>query len=71
IVYHAVAGEGEPAGGRFLKPYALVAAKFKTSSTADIVSRFVMESSIGNFGVYFGDETGGNVHPITAKDAKA
>ncbi|MGO8112653.1 hypothetical protein AB9E26_35555, partial [Rhizobium leguminosarum] len=66
----ADAGEGEPAGGRFLKPDALVAAKFKTSSTADIVNRFAMESSIGNFGVYFGDETGGTVHPIPAKDAK-
>jgi flavin reductase (DIM6/NTAB) family NADH-FMN oxidoreductase RutF len=71
IVYHAVAGEGEPAGGRFVKPDALVSAKFKTSSTADIVNRFAMESSIGNFGVYFGDETGGTVHPIPAKGAKS
>ena len=71
IVYHAVAGDGVPAGGRFVKPDALAAAKFKTSSTADIVNRFAMESSIGNFGVYFGDETGGKIHPIPAKGAKA
>jgi hypothetical protein len=67
IVYRAEVSSGEPASGRFLKPDSILPARFKTSSTADIVTRFAMESSIGNFGVYFGDETVGKVRPISAK----
>ncbi len=69
IVYHALASDGAPRQGRFLRPAELAAAKFSSSATADIINRFVLESSIGNFGMYFGDETGGTVHPIAKKDA--
>jgi flavin reductase (DIM6/NTAB) family NADH-FMN oxidoreductase RutF len=67
IVYRASASSGEPLNGKFFKPDALSQARFKTSSTADIIARFAMESSIGNFGVYFGDETVGTVRPIPVK----
>jgi flavin reductase (DIM6/NTAB) family NADH-FMN oxidoreductase RutF len=71
IVYRAFAGEGEPDNGRFFNPERLSDAQFKTSSTGDIVARFAVESSIGNFGVYFGDETVGTVRQIPTKDAQA
>ncbi|TWD51244.1 flavin reductase (DIM6/NTAB) family NADH-FMN oxidoreductase RutF [Agrobacterium vitis] len=70
IVYHALAeGDGVPRKGRFLPPSALSGAKFNSSATADIVNRFALESSIGNFGVYVGNETAGKVHPISMKVA--
>ncbi|MGY5810924.1 flavin reductase [Rhizobium sp. LEGMi198b] len=70
IVYRAFASEGEPRNGRFLKPDTLAKAHFKTSSTADIVARFAVESQLGNFGVYFGDETVGTVRSVPAKAAQ-
>lgn len=70
IVYHALAeGDDAPRQGRFLPPRALSAAKFNSSATADIVNRFALESSIGNFGVYVGNDTAGKVHPISMKVA--
>ncbi|OCJ10305.1 flavin reductase [Rhizobium sp. AC27/96] len=71
IVYRAFASQGEPRQGKFLKPEALSRARFKTTSTADIVTRFALESQIGNFGVYFGDETSGTVRPVSTKVARA
>ncbi len=71
IVYHGLAeGDDAPRQGRFLVPGALGSAKFDSSATADIVNRFALESSIGNFGVYVGSETAGKVHPISMKGAK-
>lgn len=70
IVYHALASDGAPQRGRFLRPEDAAQAKFSSTATADIINRFVLESSIGNFGMYFGDETGGTVHPIANKDAR-
>jgi len=71
IVYRAFASQGEPREGRFFKPDALTKARFKTSSTADIVARFALESQIGNFGVYLGDETSGTVRPVSTKVTRA
>ncbi len=51
-----------PPKRRFLRPEDAAQAKFSSTATADIINRFVLESSIGNFGMYFGDETGGTVH---------
>ncbi|MCA2376933.1 hypothetical protein ATU3C_09280 [Agrobacterium genomosp. 3 str. RTP8] len=48
-------------------PSALGSTKFDSAATADIVNRFALESSIGNFGVYVGNETAGKVHPISMK----
>lgn len=69
IVYHALASDGAPREGRFLRPADVAGAKFNSTATADIINRFVLESSIGNFGMYFGDETGGTIHPIATKGA--
>ena len=67
IVYRAFASEGEPNEGRFFSPSSLSGLTFNTAATADIVNRFAMESSLGNFGVYVGNETAGRVHSINMK----
>ncbi|QEN85772.1 flavin reductase family protein [Labrys sp. KNU-23] len=71
IVYRAFAGEGEPRAGRFVRPDAIEAGAVKDQATFDILSRFALESSIGNFGVYFGNETAGKVHSIPMKGARS
>ena len=70
IVYLASASSGEPERGRFLKADTLVPSQFENAATADIIARFAVESSIGNFGLYFGDETAGTVRPIPAKGSR-
>ena len=67
IVYRASVGEGEPSEGSFLPPGDLSPERLANPATADILRRFAAESSIGNFGVYFGNETAGKVHPIARK----
>ncbi|MGV1871546.1 MULTISPECIES: flavin reductase family protein [Agrobacterium] len=67
IVYRAFASEGAPKEGRFFSSSGLWDRTFNTPATADIVNRFAMESSIGNFGVYVGNETAGRVHSISMK----
>ncbi|MEO9338505.1 flavin reductase family protein [Mesorhizobium sp. SB112] len=69
IIYRAVAGDGEPRSGHFMKPEDVPASKLTTSATADILNRFGLESSIGNFGVYFGDDMSGKVHSISTRGA--
>lgn len=69
IVYRAFASDGAPKEGRFFSPSSLSGRTFNTPATADIVNRFAMESSIGNFGVYVGNETAGRVHSISMKGA--
>ena len=67
IVYRAFAGEGAPGGGAFIPLESLAVQSFDSPATADIVNRFSSESSFGNFGVYFGNETSGRVHSIARK----
>ncbi|WP_210347768.1 flavin reductase family protein [Agrobacterium rosae] len=67
IVYRAFASDGVPTEGRFFSPSSLSGHAFNTNATADIVNRFAMESSLGNFGVYVGNETAGRVHAISMK----
>jgi flavin reductase (DIM6/NTAB) family NADH-FMN oxidoreductase RutF len=70
IVYRAFAGEGEPRAGRFVRADDVRAADVKDPATFDIVARFALESSIGNFGVYFGSETAGKVHSVPTKGSR-
>lgn len=67
IVYRAFAGEGASGGGAFVPLESLAAQSYDSSPTADIVNRFSAESSLGNFGVYFGSESSGRVHSIARK----
>lgn len=65
IVYRAFAGEGMPDAGSFVPVSDL--SGLSGSATADILSRFAAESSLGNFGVYVGSEAAGRVHSIARK----
>lgn len=67
IVYRAGLGLGEPQGGRMFPLSALPVDRLDSAQTADILRRFAAESMIGDFGVYFGNETAGRVHPLARK----
>ncbi|MGG7516513.1 flavin reductase [Allorhizobium undicola] len=64
VVYRATAEEGEPRNGCFVPLTQAGGQVFESAATAEIINRFVMESSLGHFGVYVGDETSGRVHSI-------
>ncbi len=67
IVYRAGADEGAPRDGRFFPLDALPLDRLASPQTADILRRFVSERALGNFGVYFGNETAGRVHALAGK----
>lgn len=67
IVYRAGSAEGAPREGRFFALETLPMERLDTPQTADILRRFSAESRLGDFGVYFGDETAGRVHPLAGK----
>ncbi|WP_062218891.1 flavin reductase [Aureimonas sp. D3] len=67
IVYRSVAEAGEPKTGRFFPLDALPMDRLATTHAADILRRFVSERALGNFGVYVGNETAGQVHPLARK----
>ena len=65
IVYRASIGSGEPRSGRLIRLSELPYEQLNSQQAVDILKRFSAESHLGNFGVYFGDETAGRVHPLT------
>lgn len=67
IVYRAGASEGEARVGRFVAPADLPLDRLDAPQTADILRRFVSEQALGDFGVYFGNETAGRVHALAGK----
>ena len=67
IVYRCDAGFGEPAQGRFLPLADLPLDRVADAATRDVLHRFAAESALGNFGVYFGNEAQGRVHPLGRK----
>jgi len=64
IVYLAAAGPGTPRVGRFLAPASVEAVAFRDKATFDVVARFGAESSIGQFGLYVGNDASGHVHSV-------
>jgi flavin reductase (DIM6/NTAB) family NADH-FMN oxidoreductase RutF len=66
IVYRATIAPGAPKHGAFFAPADLTAGQLSTPQTADILHRYAAERSLGNFGVYVGNETTGQVHPLPA-----
>lgn len=67
IVYRVGLGPGELHGGHMFPLGALPMDRLDSAQTADILRRFAAESRIGDFGVYFGNETAGRVHPLARK----
>ncbi|MCP4562764.1 MAG: flavin reductase [Bosea sp.] len=65
IVYRATIEAGPEPRGRFFAPDELPAEQLSSQQTADILRRFAAERSLGNFGVYVGNESAGQVHPLS------
>ncbi len=67
VVYRGELGEGTPKQGRFFPIQAPPLAEISDSAVRDIVTRYGAESTLGNFGVYFGNQEKGRVHAVAAK----
>ncbi|KQS83500.1 MULTISPECIES: flavin reductase family protein [unclassified Rhizobium] len=67
VVYRGELGEGIPKQGRFFPIQAPPLAEISDSAVRDIVTRYGAESTLGNFGVYFGNQEKGRVHAVAAK----
>ena len=67
VVYRADLGEGEPKGGRFFPIQSPPVSEIADKAVRDIVRRYGAESSLGNFGVYFGNQEKGRVHAVATK----
>ena len=64
IVYRCELGEGEPRVGCFFPFDALPLDRLADSATGDVLKRYAVESRIGNFGMYVGNEERGQVHAL-------
>lgn len=67
IVYRCDAGFGTLARGRFFPVGELPIDQVTDGPTRDVLRRFAAESGLGNFGLYFGNETTGQIHPLGRK----
>ncbi|WP_152046841.1 flavin reductase family protein [Aureimonas psammosilenae] len=67
IVYRTGAAEGAPRAGQFVAISDIPFDRLDTPQTADILRRFISEQALGNYGVYFGNETAGRVHAFAGK----
>ncbi|WP_411037583.1 flavin reductase [Shinella sp. BYT-45] len=67
VVYRASLGEGELKAGRLFPLQELPAGEIADGAVRELVRRFAQESTLGNFGVYFGNQEKGRVHAVAAK----
>jgi flavin reductase (DIM6/NTAB) family NADH-FMN oxidoreductase RutF/ADP-ribose pyrophosphatase YjhB (NUDIX family) len=67
VVYRATLGDGAPASGRFFPVQSPPLDAIADSAVRDLVRRYGAESTLGNFGVYFGNQEKGRVHAVAAK----
>jgi len=67
IVYRSELGAGVPRLGQFFDLDHLPLDKLVDTSTRDILTRYVNESRLGNFGMYVGTEKSGLVHAVSGK----
>ncbi|MBW3095826.1 flavin reductase [Pseudohoeflea coraliihabitans] len=65
IVYRAHALPGTPKSGAFHTLADLPFDQLDTPQTADMLRRFRAESALGQFAIYFGNETAGRVHRLS------
>lgn len=62
IVYRCTAGADEPLEGAFHDLNDITIERVAAAPERNMLMRFAEESRVGNFGVYFGHERGGEVH---------
>ena len=68
IVYHCIAGEGRPKVGVFLDFDHLPFDRVGDPATESVLRRFLSESRMGQFNVYFGDERRGETRRLDSED---
>ncbi|NRF07078.1 flavin reductase family protein [Agrobacterium pusense] len=67
IVYRAALGEGAPRQGQLFPLQHLPLDKIQDSAIRETVKRYAQESTLGNFGIYFGNQEKGRVHAVAKK----
>lgn len=67
VIYRATLTAGVPKAGRFFPIQSLPLGEINDSAVRDLVKRYAAESTLGNFGVYFGNQEKGRVHAVAAK----
>lgn len=67
VVYRASLGEGTLKSGRLFSLQAVPMAAIPDGAVRELVRRYAQESTLGNFGVYFGNQEKGRVHAVAAK----
>jgi flavin reductase (DIM6/NTAB) family NADH-FMN oxidoreductase RutF len=67
VVYRGELGEGALKSGRFFPIQTPPLTEIADGAVRDIVKRYGAESSLGNFGVYFGNQEKGRVHAVATK----
>lgn len=68
IVYRCAASGGDPDVGTYLPLQQIPYQRIEDAATRTMLRRYADESRLGNFGIYFGDERSGTVHPRIAED---
>ena len=67
VVYRASLSQGVPKTGRFFPVQSPPLGEITDSAVRDLVKRYAAESTLGNFGVYVGNQEKGRVHAVAAK----
>ena len=67
VVYRVALGDGVPKSGKFFPAQSPPLAEIADSAVRDLVKRYGAESTLGNFGVYVGNQEKGRVHAVAAK----
>ncbi|SIR29561.1 NADH-FMN oxidoreductase RutF, flavin reductase (DIM6/NTAB) family [Rhizobium sp. RU20A] len=62
VIYRATLGDGAATGGVFFPVEALPLERIADGATRDVLKRYAAEQSLGNFGVYVGNQERGRVH---------
>lgn len=67
VVYRATLGGGDIRTGRLFAFQAPPLGDIADNAVRELVKRYAQESTLGNFGVYFGNQDKGRVHAVAAK----
>lgn len=67
VIYRATLGEGLVQGAKLYPVDALPLDRVADRATRDVLTRYAQESSLGNFGVYVGNQEKGRVHAQVAR----
>lgn len=68
VIYRAKLGDGALKSGRLFSLQTLPTNDISDRAVRDLLARFVQESQLDNFGVYFGNQEKGRIHAVSAKE---